>query len=466
MDLKLLECIQFSLNHHLVSNAIFLAERLYAFHKNENTLNILAESYYRAGKIGKAYHLLVNAKDSSNKYLYAVCCYDLEKWGEGIQTLTNEITVPGGAAGLYLLGMLCKRSNQNALSTNYFQQALEKNPFLWCAFESLCSSTNNNLANEATLPSSKYYGEPNASQLNYLMEQSDILFSLHNVGSLTNSNISINTNTLNFNNNNNSNNTNSNHNTNSLNLSLNLSNLNNSANLNSPFTPVSSARSSRSEGNDSMDSESTDSFSTPVSNKEVSTPQTPSPSPLITKTLQAPKKKSVIDTKAPPAKIVRGSSFPSEIGSPAMTALPANTARRSTRLSDNDKAKKTMPAPPDKKRPNLTKIPISPSTPLPSNSNQLSIPINITQASNTTQTQTSITAQNTNLQPKFNNNIKEELGTPCLLALLSQIGYAYLLNQKYHCREAIKEFEALPFSQYNTSFIQDQIARSHYEVGE
>ena len=46
--------------------------------------------------------------------------------------------VPGGAAGQYLLGRICRLSSRQKEAEGHFAAALTLDPLLWCAFEELC----------------------------------------------------------------------------------------------------------------------------------------------------------------------------------------------------------------------------------------------------------------------------------------------------------------------------------------
>lgn len=46
--------------------------------------------------------------------------------------------VPGGAAGHYLLGRICRLSGRHKEAETHFAAALTLDPLLWCAFEELC----------------------------------------------------------------------------------------------------------------------------------------------------------------------------------------------------------------------------------------------------------------------------------------------------------------------------------------
>ncbi len=45
----------------------------------------------------------------------------------------------GGAAGHYLLGLVCRKTNRSAPAIAHFRTALAADPFCWSAFEELCA---------------------------------------------------------------------------------------------------------------------------------------------------------------------------------------------------------------------------------------------------------------------------------------------------------------------------------------
>jgi anaphase-promoting complex subunit 3 len=142
MELQLLSVVRYSEQNQLWSNAIFFAERYYAEKTNnaslfsndvasqEQALQVLASVYYKAGKVNKAYLLLLTTAKTAvsselgtspeNRYLFALCCYELDKvkeaetaliGGNSSATASEVIAsnkVPNGAAGFYLLGLICK----------------------------------------------------------------------------------------------------------------------------------------------------------------------------------------------------------------------------------------------------------------------------------------------------------------------------------------------------------------------
>jgi hypothetical protein len=55
------------------------------------------------------------------------------------QVLQQLSAIPNGAAGVYLLGMIAKSVGKKPEAIAYLQAALASDPYLWSAFEALCS---------------------------------------------------------------------------------------------------------------------------------------------------------------------------------------------------------------------------------------------------------------------------------------------------------------------------------------
>lgn len=116
--------------------------------------------------------------DALCSYLYARYCYDAKQYLEAEQALLKDVVIkvmfvlithcrllvtvsgvcavqspedvagqvlqqlsiiPNGAAGVYLLGMIAKAVGKQTEAVSYLQAALASDPYLWCAFEALCS---------------------------------------------------------------------------------------------------------------------------------------------------------------------------------------------------------------------------------------------------------------------------------------------------------------------------------------
>jgi hypothetical protein len=59
---------------------------------------------------------------------------DIDEW---ILT-TTPCPVPNGAAGLQLMGDICRNSNRKERAMHYFRLALELDPIMWTSYEALC----------------------------------------------------------------------------------------------------------------------------------------------------------------------------------------------------------------------------------------------------------------------------------------------------------------------------------------
>eukprot|EP00871_Galdieria_phlegrea_P002914 jgi/Galph1/3623/GphlegSOOS_G2287.1 len=140
-ELLLIQGIQNSLKCCLYSNAIFLAERLFAQRKSEETAYLLATACIREKKLQRASAVLSEFQSSENRYLAAWCFYEQNKLREAEESLKwneKEEDIPGKAAGHYLLGLIYQRSNRRNKAIDQYQKSLEKDPTLWMAFVALC----------------------------------------------------------------------------------------------------------------------------------------------------------------------------------------------------------------------------------------------------------------------------------------------------------------------------------------
>ena len=138
-----------------LDNATFLAERMVATSKTTNSLYLLAICHYRNRSPQKALIVLEDVKetgDAATQYLTAKCCFDLDQFGRAEEALlqqartdykeykatsvtsttmddwlmeTSPCPVPNGAAGLYLLGNICRRSNRLQRASQYYRMSLQ-----------------------------------------------------------------------------------------------------------------------------------------------------------------------------------------------------------------------------------------------------------------------------------------------------------------------------------------------------
>ena len=116
---------QHSLQNHLHENAIFLAERLCAEVHTDWAKHLLATCYFQSGAANRAVAVLQASTTPQNRYLLALCHVRLGKMAEaqtvllGAAAPDNEAVaqVPNSAAGLYLMGVICLKSQQRVVSS-------------------------------------------------------------------------------------------------------------------------------------------------------------------------------------------------------------------------------------------------------------------------------------------------------------------------------------------------------------
>eukprot|EP00850_Spirogloea_muscicola_P021467 SM000250S08725 [mRNA] locus=s250:55409:60519:- [translate_table: standard] len=148
MEAQLASCVRRSLRLCLYANAIFLAERLAAASPTEANVHLLATCYLRNQQPHRAYCTLTGAgaKSPRCRYLLALACHALNKLPEAEAALLSSSSsaapiaenVPNGAAGYYLLGLICRQTDRRQAAVLHYRSALAKDPFLWSAYHDLC----------------------------------------------------------------------------------------------------------------------------------------------------------------------------------------------------------------------------------------------------------------------------------------------------------------------------------------
>ena len=152
-------------------NATFLAERMVASFKTTNAFYLLAVCHYRNRSPQRALMVLEDVKlgNASTNYLTAKCCYDMERFGRAEEVLlqqarldykeyqlstpspvsmdnwmmeTSPCPIPNGAAGLYLLGNICRKSNRKQRAMQYYRMSLQVCNF-FCTFRWWLVNTRN-----------------------------------------------------------------------------------------------------------------------------------------------------------------------------------------------------------------------------------------------------------------------------------------------------------------------------------
>ena len=151
LEIELIEAIYESYNNHLVKNAIFLAERLLAEKTNAETKIILAECYLADAKYYKSSYILKEVNHPSAKYLLAMSFIKQNKFSEaekalrlsgdlrpGLLSTTSPKNFINGSYGMYLMGMIAEKKDQQDAAISYYEKAFTQNPSLWVAYERLC----------------------------------------------------------------------------------------------------------------------------------------------------------------------------------------------------------------------------------------------------------------------------------------------------------------------------------------
>jgi tetratricopeptide (TPR) repeat protein len=160
METQLVQLVEHYLSLHLHDNALFFAERLFAESPSEANRHLLASTHVLAGRKRQAATILTGGHSLVNRFLYARCLVDLEQYRDAEDSLfkaagmtlangrlpsdvrsiiANPQKVPGGPAGLYLLGVCAHRTVRHDRAIELYRAALNLDPFLWTAFEALVS---------------------------------------------------------------------------------------------------------------------------------------------------------------------------------------------------------------------------------------------------------------------------------------------------------------------------------------
>jgi len=133
-------------------SAIWLCERFLseipASEGNQDVRYLLATCYYRSGKPNSAYLILEGATAPASRYLFALCCYEMQKFHEGEKALLGSASpsvlaaassdnVPCGSAGFNLLGRISQRSGRTDQAVEYYKNSLELDSFCWSSYKAL-----------------------------------------------------------------------------------------------------------------------------------------------------------------------------------------------------------------------------------------------------------------------------------------------------------------------------------------
>ena len=186
-EMYLQMCVSNAMHKMEYQNAIFIAERLFAVSKTEENALTLARCYRLNKQPYRTYEILKDRRSRDSRYFFASAAYEIGKLADAETTLTEVIdyedlyfysddetddedddyrgeenrnpniekatkremrkrameeenaTIPGGAYGEHLLGKIAKDTGRRQLAIDCFKRALELDPFMWAAFNELCS---------------------------------------------------------------------------------------------------------------------------------------------------------------------------------------------------------------------------------------------------------------------------------------------------------------------------------------
>ena len=138
------------LNHYCIEDAIFLAERLHAEVRSDESTFLLATCYFRDGQKIHAMHTLEKQKRPSVKcrILLARCYIEQKEYRRVQHVLLGTPEMPPwdvprvykNDAGVvfWLVGESLRRSNLPDEAREYFLDSLKYNPYMWSPLHAIC----------------------------------------------------------------------------------------------------------------------------------------------------------------------------------------------------------------------------------------------------------------------------------------------------------------------------------------
>ncbi|XP_010267174.1 PREDICTED: cell division cycle protein 27 homolog B-like isoform X3 [Nelumbo nucifera] len=139
METLLIDCVQSSLRHFMLRNAIFLCERLCADFPSELNSQLLAICYLHNNQAYCAYHILKGTQMAQSRYLFAISCVQMDLLTEAEAALCP--TEPNAEALLLyhpISEFLKWYTDRRKSAVDHFKRALSMDPLLWAAYEELC----------------------------------------------------------------------------------------------------------------------------------------------------------------------------------------------------------------------------------------------------------------------------------------------------------------------------------------
>lgn len=139
LEFQLHKAIIESLENYLISNSVFLSERLYYQSKTEENLSLLCECHLMENRPFKVISLLKDSEYPKNQYLLGVAYLRLNKPKEAEKAFTACVNLEFNTGYAYYMLGVCQDKQQNfQAAASFYLKALEKNPTIWVAYEKLC----------------------------------------------------------------------------------------------------------------------------------------------------------------------------------------------------------------------------------------------------------------------------------------------------------------------------------------
>jgi anaphase-promoting complex subunit 3 len=172
------QVVWYSLDNNLITNALFVAERLLALNdRDQSSRHLLGICFLRAGRPSSAYNVTGGTRHLGCAYVFAQSCRELAKYREGMLALENCLAqppskwtactslcllplqtkqtvltcfplsddhgdasrnhLPDAGAVYCLLGHMQRASGDSKRAMDTYIEALKLNPYLWEAFDGL-----------------------------------------------------------------------------------------------------------------------------------------------------------------------------------------------------------------------------------------------------------------------------------------------------------------------------------------
>ncbi|GMJ15757.1 hypothetical protein HRI_005244900 [Hibiscus trionum] len=105
-------------------------------------LQLLASCYMQNNQAYSACHILKGMQTTQSRNLFVMPCFQMDLLNEAETVLCSANDpggeIPNGAAGHYLLGLICWYTDRKKSVIHHFRLSLSMDLLLWAAYEELC----------------------------------------------------------------------------------------------------------------------------------------------------------------------------------------------------------------------------------------------------------------------------------------------------------------------------------------